>query len=104
MIARIWHGWTTQDQAEAYEALLRTEVFETIRHMEIAGYRGIELLRRQLATEVEFITIMRFETIDDIRAFAGEDYENAYVPDSARALLSRFDARSQHYQVRIART
>lgn len=101
MISRIWHGWTTPDNADAYEALLKTEIFEGIRDRQIAGYRGIHLLRRDLGDEVEFVTIMWFDSIEAVRTFAGEDYEAAVVPPKARAVLSRFDARSQHYEVRV---
>ncbi len=100
MISRVWHGWTTPASADAYESLLKSEIFEGIRRRQIAGYRGIHLLRRNLGDEVEFITIMWFDSIEAVRAFAGEDYEVAVVPPKARALLSRFDARSQHYAVR----
>jgi heme-degrading monooxygenase HmoA len=100
MISRIWHGWTTTANADAYEALLKDEIFVGIQSRQIAGYRGIQLFRRILDGEVEFVTVMWFETLDAVRAFAGEDYEVAVVLDKARALLSRFDARSQHYEVR----
>jgi heme-degrading monooxygenase HmoA len=100
MISRIWHGWTTPANADAYEALLKSEIFTDIQNRQIAGYRGIQLFRRSLDTEVEFVTIMWFDSLDAVRAFAGEDYEIAVVPPKARALLSRFDARSQHYEVK----
>lgn len=99
MISRIWHGWTTPQNAEAYEALLKKEIFLGIQGREIEGYRGIHLLRRTVGDEVEFITIMWFDSIDAVRVFAGEDYEAAVVPPKARDLLSRFDERSQHYEV-----
>jgi heme-degrading monooxygenase HmoA len=99
MISRIWHGWTTPANADAYESLLRSEIFQGIQDRQIAGYRGIQLLRRNVAEEVEFVTIMWFDSLDAVRTFAGEDYEAAVVPPKARALLSRFDARSQHYEV-----
>ena len=100
MISRIWHGWTTPANADAYEALLKSEIFIGIQNRHIAGYRGIHLLRRDVGDEVEFITIMWFDSIEAVRDFAGEDYELAVVPPKARALLTRFDARSQHYEVR----
>jgi hypothetical protein len=100
MISRIWHGWTTHANADAYELLLKSEIFTGIEGRQIAGYRGIHLFRRDLGKEVEFITVMWFDSIDAARAFAGEDYEVAVVPPKARALLLRFDARSQHYEVR----
>lgn len=100
MIARIWHGWTTPENADAYESLLRHEIFIGIQDRQIAGFHEIQLLRRSLETEVEFTTIMWFDSIDAVRSFAGQDYEVAVVPPQAQALLSRFDGRSQHYEVR----
>jgi heme-degrading monooxygenase HmoA len=100
MICRIWHGWTAPGDADAYEALLKTEIMTGIRDRRIAGYRGIQLLRRGLADEVEFVTIMWFDSMDAVRTFAGEEYESAVVPPKARLLLSRFDERSQHYDVK----
>ncbi len=100
MISRIWHGWTTLENADAYESLLKSEIFDGIENRQIIGYNGIHLFRRNIGDEVEFITIIWFDSLEAIRAFAGEDYEIAVVPPKARALLSRFDARSQHYEVR----
>ena len=100
MISRIWHGWTSPGNADAYEALLKSEIFVGIRDRQIPGFRGIQLFRRDLGVEVEFVTVMWFDSLDAVRAFAGEDYEVAVVPPKARALLARFDARSQHYEVR----
>ena len=100
MISRIWHGWTTLANADSYESLLKTEIFTGIQNRRIPGYQGIQLFRRTLQDEVEFVTVTRFDTIDAIRTFAGDDYEAAVVPPEARALLKRFDARSQHYEVR----
>lgn len=99
MISRIWHGWTAPERADEYEALLRHEIFAGIEQRRIEGYRGIHLLRRELERDVEFVTIMWFDSLDAIRAFAGEEYEQAVVPPKARALLSHFDERSQHYRV-----
>ncbi len=99
MISRIWHGWTTLQNADAYEELLRHEVFVGIANRNIRGYKGIQLLRRSLENEVEFITIMWFDSLDAVREFAGEDYEVAVVLPPARKLLSHFDARSAHYDV-----
>lgn len=101
MISRVWHGWTTPANADAYEALLKSEVFTGIQNRQIAGYRGIHLFRRSLGDEVEFVTVMWFDSIEAVRAFAGDDYEVAVVPPRARTLLSRFDARSQHYEVKF---
>ena len=100
MIGRIWHGWTTQENADAYESLLRHEIFVGIQERQIDGYRGIQLLRRDLGDEVEFITFMTFDSLGAVRAFAGDEYEAAVVPQKAQSLLSRYDDRSQHYEVR----
>lgn len=103
MISRIWHGWTTSENADKYEALLKEEIFAGILARRIRGFEGIQLLRRNVDGEVEFITIMRFVSIGAVREFAGEDYEAAVVPANARAVLARFDARSQHYEIREER-
>lgn len=103
MILRIWHGWTSPANADAYESLLKKEIFVGIGEKRIQGYHGIELLRRDHVEEVEFITIMRFDNITAVREFAGVDYEAAVVPAGAKALLARFDSRSQHYESRAAR-
>lgn len=97
MIARLWHGWTTRENADAYEALLRSEVLPGIHR--IPGYHGAYLLRREVAPEVEFVTLTLFESWDAVRAFAGPDHEVAVVPPAARKLLARFDARSVHYEI-----
>jgi heme-degrading monooxygenase HmoA len=103
MICRIWHGWTSPADADAYERLLRSEIFQGIAARDIPGYRGIELLRRPVADMVEFVTLMWFDSVDAVHAFAGADYEVAVVPAAARALLQRFDVRSAHYDVRQPR-
>ncbi len=103
MIVRIWHGWTTPAKADSYEALLKEEIFVGILNRHIPGFHEIQLLRRETGGEVEFVTLMTFDSLDAVRDFAGEDYEAAVVPPRARAILARFDARSQHYEVRERR-
>ena len=100
MIIRLWHGWTTPENAEIYENLLKTEIFPGIAAKGVAGYRGIRLLRRAHDNEVEFITMMEFDSLEAVKQFAGEDYGRAYVPPQAREVLARFDERSQHYEIR----
>jgi hypothetical protein len=97
MITRIWHGWTKPENAAAYQALLLGEIFPGIEARKSEGYRGISLLRREAEGEVEFITIMLFDSIASVKRFAGEDYEVAVVPAKARELLARFDKRSSHF-------
>lgn len=101
MIGRVWHGWTTPDNALIYEDLLETEIIPGILAKQVEGFVRIELFRRELGAEVEFMTIMWITSLEAVKAFAGEDHEAAYVPLRARALLSRFDQRSQHYEVRV---
>lgn len=100
MICRIWHGWTKPENADTYENLLKKEIFPEIASKNVSGYRGIYLLRREITNEVEFITIMHFDSLEAVKQFAGEDYENSYVPDKARLVLSRHDDRSQHYEIK----
>jgi hypothetical protein len=100
MIGRIWHGWTTHKNANTYETLLKMEIFPTIASKQIQGYQGVHLLRRLSGTEVEFVVMMWFESLDAVIKFAGEDYDRAYIPPKARDILSRYDDRSQHYEIR----
>ena len=101
MIGRIWHGWTTPQNADKYENLLKKEIFSGIAEKEVSGYKRIQLFRRPLDDdEVEFVTIMWFDSWDAVKQFAGENYERAYVPPAAREVLARFDERSQHYEMR----
>jgi len=100
MIARIWHGWTTKANAHAYETLLREGILIGIQNRQLKGLKGIQVLRREHPEEIEFVTIIRFDSLDAVRRFAGENYEDCVVPPEARAVLSRFDLKSQHYEVR----
>ena len=99
MICRIWRGWTTYENAAAYEDLLRSTVIPGIEARAIAGFQHIDMMRRETSGEVEFATIMWFKSLDAVKAFVGEDYEAAHVPAAARAVLSRFDERAVHYEV-----
>lgn len=106
MIARVWYGWTEPEDADEYERVLRDEVFPEITAVE--GYRGFQLLRRPAdataedATaddEVEFVTVIHFDSLAAVERFAGEEYETAHVPEEARAVLKRFDDRARQYEV-----
>lgn len=99
MISRVWHGWTSRDHADAYQRLLLTTILPGIRARAIPGYRGVRVERRTVADDVEFVTTMLFDSLDAVVAFAGEAYETAVVPASARALLTRFDYTAAHYEV-----
>jgi len=99
MICRLWRGWTTPENADAYERIVSDEVLTSIADRDLSGYHGAYLLRRDTDDgEVEFATIMHFDDLDAVKAFAGDDYEAAYVPPRAREVLKRFDERSAHFQ------
>lgn len=98
MIARHWRGWTRPENADAYEALLRTQVLPGL--AEIAGYRGGYILRSDGAGEVEFVVINLFESLQAVRAFAGPDYSTPVFEPEARLLLSRVEPIAYHYEVR----
>jgi heme-degrading monooxygenase HmoA len=97
MIARIWHGYTKPEHADAYESMLKPELLPGI--SKVKGYRGSYLLRREAGEEIEFITIMLWDSVGAIRAVAGEDYETAVIPEERRKYLARYDAKSAHYEV-----
>jgi len=89
MICRLWRGWATNQNADAYERIVREQVIP-----------GIEdLVRRERERDVEFMTLMWFDSLDAVQAFMGDDYEAAHVPAQAQAVLADFDKRSAHYQV-----
>ncbi len=98
MVARVWHGYTKPEHADAYEAMLKPELLPGI--SKAKGYRGSYLMRRNLGAEVEFITILLWDSLEDIRAAAGhEDYETAIIPAERRQYLSHFDSTAAHYEV-----
>ncbi len=97
-IKRIWHGWTSPENADAYVNLLRQVVIPGIEAKQIPGYAGFEVLRKDLDDEVEFITIITFQSLENVIAFQGEDYTRSYVPDEAQKVLKRWDERASHYQ------
>ncbi len=101
MIARIWHGWTKPENAKAYEEMLREEMFPSIVACNIKGYHGAELFINQDADEVEFVTLLRFDSMDAVREFAGADEGKPVIYPKAEALLTRMDELSRHYRVAI---
>jgi heme-degrading monooxygenase HmoA len=95
----MWHGWTKPANADTYEDLLRNEMFPSMGRVE--GFADAHLLRRVAGDEVEFVTITHFTSLDAVRRFAGDDYETAVLHPKAHALLSRYDAKSVHYEIRF---
>ena len=99
MICRLWCGWTTPENADSYERVVRGEVIPGIEARKIPGFRHIDLMKRNCGDEIEFQTLMWFDSLDSIKAFTGEDYGVSHVPPNARAVLSRFDERAAHFEV-----
>lgn len=97
MIARVWHGYTKPEHADAYEAMLKPELLPGI--SKIKGYKGSYLLRRAVAGEIEFVTIMLWDSTDAIRAVAGPDYQTAVIPEERRKYLAHYEAKAAHYEV-----
>lgn len=97
MIARLWHGYTKAEHADAFEAMLKPELLPGVGN--VRGYRGSYLLRRAIREEVEFVTVMLWDSFDAIRAIGGEDYETAIVPEERRQYLTRYDAKAVHYEI-----
>jgi heme-degrading monooxygenase HmoA len=100
MVARIWHGFTTIENAGPYEKFLKTEFMHAVEKKNIPGYRRFQLLRKEEADGVAFTTIMWFDTLDQIKTFAGEDYEKAVVHPTALSLLKKHDSHAQHFELR----
>jgi len=98
-IKRVWHGWTTKENANNYLSILQTKVIPGIEAKKIPGFTKIEVLRIELSDEVEFVTIMTFESLQNVISFQGEDYTNCYVPDIAKKVLKRWDLKVQHYDL-----
>lgn len=100
-VARIWRGWTTVENADAYQAVAENEVFPAIIQRDIPGLLGAQLMRADdvVDGEVEFTTIIWFESLASVKDFMGEDYRRAHMPDHARAVLKRFEAEASHFDV-----
>ena len=92
-------GRATTQNADAYERIVREQVIPGIEARRIPGFRSIDLVRRERERDVEFMTLMWFDSLDAVQAFMGDDYEAAHVPAQAQAVLADFDKRSAHYQV-----
>jgi len=103
-IKRVWHGWTTKENADSYQKILNNIVLPGIEAKNIPGYRKIEVLRIELVTEVEFVTIMTFESLQNVIDFRGPDFQKSYVPDAARNVLKRWDQEATHYELIETRT
>ena len=102
MIARIWHGWTKRSDAKTYENMLRDEIFPSIAARNIKGYRGARLFVREDGDEMEFITLLRFDSMDGVKEFAGSDDSKPVIFPGVEKLITRMEP-AQHYRIAIAR-
>jgi|SRR5262245_44724252 len=100
MIARIWHGWTKPEDAKTYEKLLRDEIFPAIAARKIDGYHGAQLFVREDGNEVEFVTLLRFDSMDAVKQFCGPDASKPVIFPKAEALIMRME-QARHYRVAI---
>ena len=101
MIARIWHGWTKSEDAKTYEEMLRGEIFPSIHARNIEGYRGAELFIRDYGNEVQFVTLLRFDSMDAVTELAGPEANKPVIFPKAEALITRMK-QAQHYRVVIS--
>jgi heme-degrading monooxygenase HmoA len=97
VIARVWRGWTTREDADGYEGHLKPELLPGL--SKVAGFRGSYLLRGVAGDEVEFVTIILWDSIEAVRAVAGADYERAVIPEERKKYLQRFEERAAHFEV-----
>jgi len=100
MIARIWRGWTKPADARVYENMLRSEIFPSIAARKISGYHGAELFIREDGNEMEFVTLLRFDSMEGVKEFAGADETRPVIYPGVEQLLTRME-RSQHYRITI---
>jgi hypothetical protein len=95
-ITRMWRGWTSTGAADDYERFLLAELFPSMRSID--GFLGADVLRRPDGEEVAFVTLTRFRSVDDIRAFAGDSFDVPVIEPRAAELLARYDPRAVHYE------
>ncbi len=100
-VARIWRGWTTIENADAYQSVVHGEVLPAIFARSIPGLVGAHLMRADKIEEeeVEFTTVMWFESLDSVKNFMGDDYEKSHVPASAQSVLKRYESRAKHFRI-----
>jgi hypothetical protein len=100
MICRLWRGWTKKYNADAYDAYLKDELFPRL-HQELKdrGYIGFHVLRLAREDEVEFVTLVWFDSRDAVRSFAGDNYELPVISPKGQSLLSRYSDHCDHYDL-----
>src|SRR5689334_20276062 len=96
MIARHWRGLAKPEFADEYASHLKSETFASLR--KLAGFLGASILQRRVDAGVEFLVITRWRSLDDIRAFSGDDINVAVVPDPVQRMMVDFDRTAHHYE------
>ena len=97
-IIRTWKGWTTLENAPIYEDMLISEVFPTVKKKGVDGLEKVSISTREIDDEMEFFLVLQFTTLEDVKAFAGEDFKKAYIPENAQRVLKRYDQTAEHYE------
>lgn len=97
MIVRTWSGRASASNPDAYIAHFRRKVLPELRT--IAGFLGATLLSDDRESETEFLVLTRWQSMEAVRAFAGNDVTRALVDPEAVAALVSFDRVARHYQV-----
>ncbi|MGH2970436.1 MAG: antibiotic biosynthesis monooxygenase family protein [Solirubrobacteraceae bacterium] len=97
MIARTWRGAVAREDSDAYAEYMQDT--GVAGYVNVPGNRGVWMLRRDLGDRTEFVMFTLWESLDAIKAFAGEDYETAvFYPEDDRYLIER-DLTSSHFEV-----
>jgi len=99
-IIRTWRGWTTIEDAPLYEDMLINEVFPAVKKKGVEGLEKVSISTQEKKDEVEFFLVLQFDCLDSVKAFAGEEYEIAYIPENAQRVLLRYDIRAKHYELK----
>jgi hypothetical protein len=99
-IIRTWRGWTTIEDAPLYEDMLINEVFPAVKKKGVEGLEKVSISTQEKKDEVEFFLVLQFDCLDSVKAFAGEEYEIAYIPENAQRVLLRYDLRAKHYELK----
>ncbi len=99
-IIRTWSGWTTHEKAPAYKSFLVNKVFPAVKNKGVDGLEKVSISTRDSAAEVQFFLVLQFSSIDAVKKFAGEDYQQAYIPEKAKQLLSRYDKTAEHFELK----
>lgn len=97
MISRHWTGLSKPECADHYVEHLQRDTFPAIRRL--AGFKTASILRRTVPEGVEFLIVTNWESLDAIRAFAGDDVEAAVVPDAVQRMMVRYDRTVRHFEV-----